>query len=191
LEFCFLWSAIDVGFFFSELPFEVGACCRSDLVCFATLRLKKPPLKTKSFLFLKQFATFAVAQPPFVIRLPADGKNLSIKQNTMPFNPTLDDKLQRITAQWPHAERKKMFGGTGYLVNGNMVTGVYKDLLVLRVGKNEEEELLTQPWCRPMDITGKPMKGWLFVEAEGWDNDQRLNELVARARDFVETLPKK
>ncbi len=109
----------------------------------------------------------------------------------MPYNPALDDKLQRITAQWPHAERKKMFGGTGYLVHGNMVTGVYKDLLVLRVGKNEEEELLTQPWCRPMDITGKPMKGWLFVEAEAWDNDERLGELVAWARDFVETLPKK
>jgi TfoX/Sxy family transcriptional regulator of competence genes len=109
----------------------------------------------------------------------------------MPYNPALDDKLRHLTAQWPYAERKKMFGGTGYLLNGNMVAGVYKDLLVLRVGKDTEEKLLAQPWCRPMDITGKPMKGWLFVEAGGWDNDERLGELVAQARAFVETLPAK
>lgn len=109
----------------------------------------------------------------------------------MPYNPALDDKLQHIASQWPGSERKKMFGGTGYLLHGNMVAGVYRDLLVLRVGKIQEEELLTQPWCRPMDVTGKPMKGWLFVEAEGWDNDARLADLVEQARDYVSTLPPK
>ena len=109
----------------------------------------------------------------------------------MPYNPALDEKLQRLTAQWPHIERKKMFGGTGYLLNGNMVTGVYKDLLVLRVGGDQEAELLAHPWCRPMDVTGKPMKGWLFAEAEGWDNEQRLGELVAQAKSFVDTMPPK
>lgn len=109
----------------------------------------------------------------------------------MPYNPALDEKLQNFIAQWPHTERKKMFGGTGYLSNGNMVAGVYKDLLVLRVGQDTEEELLTHPWCRPMDVTGKPMKGWLFVEAEGWDNDERLHNLVSQAKAFVDTLPGK
>jgi TfoX/Sxy family transcriptional regulator of competence genes len=109
----------------------------------------------------------------------------------MPYNLALDEKLQRLAAQWSSSERKKMFGGTGYLINGNMVTGVYKDLLVLRVGKDSEEKLLANPWCRPMDITGKPMKGWLFVESEGWDNDERLTELVAQAKTFVDMLPKK
>ena len=109
----------------------------------------------------------------------------------MPYNIALDDKLQHITVEWPRCERKKMFGGTGYLSNGNMVTGVYRDLLVLRVGKGMEQELLTQPWCRPMDVTGKSMKGWLFVESDGWDNDQALNDLVAQAKAFVDTLPAK
>lgn len=109
----------------------------------------------------------------------------------MPYNPALDEKIQRIVAQWPHIERKKMFGGTGYLSNGNMVTGVYKDLLVLRVGKDIETELLAQPWCRPMDVTGKSMKGWLFVESEGWDDDRRLKDLIGRAKVFVDTLPVK
>ena len=109
----------------------------------------------------------------------------------MPYNTALDDKLQRIASEWPHCERKKMFGGTGYLSNGNMVTGAYRDLLVLRAGKDMEQELLTQPWCRPMDVTGKPMKGWFFVEAEGWDNDQTLSDLVAQAKTFVDTLPAK
>lgn len=109
----------------------------------------------------------------------------------MPYNPALDEKLQHIAAQWPDTERKKMFGGTGYLSKGNMVTGVYKDLLVLRVGEGQEQKLLAHAWCRPMDVTGKPMKGWLFVEAEGWDNDERLGELVAQAKAFVDTMPAK
>ena len=109
----------------------------------------------------------------------------------MPYNAALDDKLQRLTAEWPHCVRKKMFGGTGYLSNGNMAAGVYRDLLVLRVGKDMEQELLTQSWCRPMDLTSKPMKGWLFVEAEGWDNDHTLSDLVTQAKFFVDTLPAK
>lgn len=106
----------------------------------------------------------------------------------MPYNTALDDKLQSIASTWSNGERKKMFGGTGYLSNGNMVSGVYRDLLVLRVGRDVEQELLTQPWCRPMDITGKPMKGWLFVESEGWDNENIINDLVAKAKSFVDTL---
>ena len=109
----------------------------------------------------------------------------------MPYNPSLDDKLQQIVARWPQIERKKMFGGTGYLSQGNMVAGVYRDLLVLRVGVETEKELLTRPWCRPMDITGKPMKGWLFVEAEGWDDERLLGDLVTRAKTFADTLPPK
>ena len=131
------------------------------------------------FFYLKHFALFL--SPVIFPKI----------ESPMPYNPALDERLQRITEQWPDFERKKMFGGTGYLLNGNMVTGVYKDLLVLRVGKDLEQELLTQPWCRPMDITGKPMKGWLFVEANGWDNDQRLDELVTLAKVFVGTLPAK
>ncbi len=109
----------------------------------------------------------------------------------MPYNPALDEKLQHFSARWPGVERKKMFGGTGYLSAGNMVAGVHKDLLVLRVGPETEQELLKQPWCRPMDLTGKSMKGWLLIEAEGWDNEDRLDELIAQAKAFVDTLPKK
>ncbi len=109
----------------------------------------------------------------------------------MPYNPALDDKLQNITLKWSGIERKKMFGGTGYLLNGNMVAGAYRDLLVLRVGKDQELDLLAQPWCRPMDITGKPMKGWLFVEADAWDHEQQLADLLEQARSFVGALPPK
>lgn len=109
----------------------------------------------------------------------------------MPFNPALDEKIQHIVSKWPAIERKKIFGGTGYLSRGNMLTGVYKDLLVLRVGESAEPELLAQAWCRPMDITGKSMKGWLFVEPEGWDDEHRLLQLLMQARAFVDTLPAK
>lgn len=116
---------------------------------------------------------------------------LASNRNTMPFNPALDDKLQNIVKDWPNTKRIKMFGGTGYLLNGNMVVGVYRELLVLRIGKEQEEEMLTQTWCRPMDVTGKPMKGWLFVESEAWDSDEHLTELVEQARRYVSTMPPK
>lgn len=109
----------------------------------------------------------------------------------MPYNPALDDKLKALFSDLPFVERKKMFGGTAYMLHGNFLTGVYKDLLVIRVGRDKEEELRTYPWCRPMDITGKPMKGWLFVEAEAWDNAAMLQDLLNAASEFVQTLPKK
>jgi TfoX/Sxy family transcriptional regulator of competence genes len=109
----------------------------------------------------------------------------------MPCNPSLDDKLRQIVSQWPQIERQKMFGGTSYLLQGNMVAGVYRDLLVLRVGQETERELLARPWCRPMDITGKPMKGWLFVEPAGWDDERHLGKLVNLAKTFADTLPPK
>jgi TfoX/Sxy family transcriptional regulator of competence genes len=159
------------------------------------------PLEFCRYLFLKRRSA-AAAFPDSIGRRIENKKFILKKQialhsppkntdTTMPYNAALDEKLQRIASEWPACERKKMFGGTGYLLNGNMVAGVYKDLLVLRVGKAIEEELLTQPWCRPMDVTGKPMKGWLFVESEAWDDDGRLNELTAHAKDFVATLPPK
>ena len=77
------------------------------------------------------------------------------------------------------------------LMNGNMVCGVYKDYLILRLGEKAAADALKKSDTRPFDITGKPMKGWVMVEDRGFETDDKLKAWLDRARDFVQTLPPK
>ena len=86
--------------------------------------------------------------------------------------------------------RKKMFGGTCHLINGNMMCGVYKDCLVLRLGEGLAAKALKEPHVRPFDVTGKPMKGWVMVEKGGFEG-QHLDQWLEKARVFAESLPSK
>lgn len=107
----------------------------------------------------------------------------------MPYDQELDDRLGAAIAGWG-ATRKKMFGGTCQLLNGNMFCGVYKDYLILRLGPEQAERSLSGPHVKPMDITGRPMKGWVMVGRAGV-NDVVLGQWLAEARRFAETLPPK
>jgi TfoX/Sxy family transcriptional regulator of competence genes len=84
-----------------------------------------------------------------------------------------------------------MFGGVGFLLNGNMLDGVWKNSLIARLGSEAGEETLLEPHVREFDITGKPMKGWVMVESEGVEHDDQLKEWIDRATRFVKTLPAK
>lgn len=89
------------------------------------------------------------------------------------------------------AQAKKMFGGIAYMVQGNMCIGVSQDNLMVRVGKEAHAEAMALPGARPMDFTGKPMNGYVFVEPEGFATEKDLAAWVQRALDFVLTLPAK
>jgi hypothetical protein len=108
---------------------------------------------------------------------------------TMPYDQQLDDRILGMIADWGTI-RKKMFGGTCHLINGNMMCGVYKDYLILRLGEEAGTAALSQKHTRPFDITGRPMKGWVMVEQEGL-NDAALQEWLDKARAFAQTLPPK
>jgi len=86
---------------------------------------------------------------------------------------------------------KKMFGGVGFLLNGNMACGVNKDDLIVRVSPDKHTELLIRLHARPFDLTGKPMKGWLLVEADGCKTDKQLSTWVKEGVEFALTLPPK
>jgi hypothetical protein len=107
----------------------------------------------------------------------------------MAYNEELDSKITEIVSDWG-AIRKKMFGGTCYLLKGNMVCGVYKDYLVLRLGENQIPEAFSLPYVKPFDITGRPMKGWVMVEEAGFKG-KALGRWLKKARDFVSSLPPK
>ena len=81
-----------------------------------------------------------------------------------------------------------MFGGVGFLLNGNMLVGVWKDSLIVRLGPDEGEAALLEPHVREFDITGRPMKGWMLVEPEGVGDDDQLKGWIEHAMRFVGTL---
>lgn len=86
---------------------------------------------------------------------------------------------------------KKMFGGIAFMVRGNMACGVARDDLMVRVGPEQHDDALALPHARPMDFTGKPMRGFVFVEPEGYASDSDLAVWVELSMNFVAALPAK
>jgi TfoX/Sxy family transcriptional regulator of competence genes len=109
----------------------------------------------------------------------------------MAFDATLAARMRAILTRRKNIEERKMFGGVGFLLNGNMLVGVWKDSMIVRLGLNEFDDVLCEPHVREFDITGKPMKGWIMVEPGGLKDDDQLKDWIARATTFVKTLPKK
>ncbi|MGE3623019.1 MAG: TfoX/Sxy family protein [Bdellovibrionales bacterium] len=109
----------------------------------------------------------------------------------MPFDPGLAERLSEILDSRKGFELKKMFGGIGWLLNGHMCVGVYKEWLIIRVGEASAAKLFGEKHVKPMDITGKPMKGWAMISPDGVCEDSDLSRYVELAEKFVKTLPKK
>lgn len=109
----------------------------------------------------------------------------------MAYDESLAVRIRSTLARKKGIEEKKMFGGVCFLLNGNMLVGVWKEFLIARLGPGQGDEALLEPHVRKMDITGKPMKGWVMVEPEGVEDNEQLEEWVERAVKFVKTLPRK
>lgn len=86
---------------------------------------------------------------------------------------------------------KRMFGGLAMMVNGNMACGIIGFNLMVRVGPDAHAECAELPHAAPMDFTGRPMKGYLYVEPEGIATARDLKAWVKRGMSFARTLPPK
>jgi hypothetical protein len=109
----------------------------------------------------------------------------------MPYNDDLANRVRAALGTLCEITEKKMFGGLAFMLNGNMCVGVTNDDLMVRVGTAEHETLLALPHARPMDFTGRPMKGFVFVGLEGIEKAESLKEWLGRGVSFAQTLPKK
>ena len=109
----------------------------------------------------------------------------------MGYNLDLEDRIDRLTDRLGEVAKKKMFGGIGYLVNGNMCFGIHKESLVIRTSPEKAEELLKSEYIVPFDITGRPMKGWLLVSPDVLESEDQLLDMLKLGISFVKTLPKK
>ena len=109
----------------------------------------------------------------------------------MPYDHTLADRMRPMLLPRAGSSEKSMFGGIGFFMYGNMCCGIWKDLLVIRLSPELASSELKKKHVRVMDITGRPMKGWLFVETPSYQKDQDLLAWVGKACAFASSLPKK
>lgn len=93
----------------------------------------------------------------------------------MPYDETLAERVRRgFTARRIKHEAKPMMGGLCFMVDGKMCVGVESNRLMARIGPEAYDDALTRKGCRPMDFTGRPMRGFVFVEPEGLKTEQDL-----------------
>ncbi len=109
----------------------------------------------------------------------------------MPYDEGLAERIRDIFDGDDDVTEKKMFGGLTFMVNGNMCCGLNKEDLMLRLGAEEATEALKDPHARDMDFTGKPLKGFVYVNADGYAEDADLEAWVERAAKFARSLPAK
>jgi TfoX/Sxy family transcriptional regulator of competence genes len=108
----------------------------------------------------------------------------------VPYDPHLAQRMRAALRSREEFVEKKMFGGCCWMLNGNMICGVEVGRYMFRVGKDLEPEALARPGARPMDITGKPMRGFVWVSAEAADAEN-LEQWIALAERYVGALPAK
>lgn len=109
----------------------------------------------------------------------------------MAYKEDLAQRVRDLLSEQSGYVEKKMFGGIGFLLHGNMACGVLEDQLIIRVGPERYEQARLAPWTQPLDRSGRPMTGWVTVFSEGYQDDQDLARWVDQGVEFALTLPPK
>ena len=109
----------------------------------------------------------------------------------MPYDEILADRVRALAVHRDGYSERKMFGGLSFMINGNMFAGVVRQDLMLRVGKDAFDDALKRPGAKPMDFSGRPMVGMVFVEPPGVASDEALRAWLDEVLAFVETIPPK
>lgn len=102
----------------------------------------------------------------------------------MAFDEALANRIREALVENPEVEEKYMFGGMCFMVKGKMCVGVVKDEMMCRVDPALQELLLEKTGCRPMDFSGKPMKGYVFVEQSALRSKKELTYWTNLCLDF-------
>ncbi|MBL7865480.1 MAG: TfoX/Sxy family protein [Cyclobacteriaceae bacterium] len=103
----------------------------------------------------------------------------------MPYNEKLAERTREIISR-THKKvvEKKMFGGLCFMVNNKMCLGVEQERLMVRLDPGRYDEAMEREGCKPMDFTGKIMKGYVFVDIDALNTTKKLDYWVQLALDF-------
>ncbi|TLV03393.1 TfoX/Sxy family protein [Dyadobacter luticola] len=85
----------------------------------------------------------------------------------MAFDEKLSDRIREALVNVPNVTEKRMFGGICFMVNDKMCVGIADEKLMCRIGEAQYGDALSKPGCTEMVFTGRPMKGYVYVEPEG------------------------
>ncbi|MFO1439016.1 MAG: TfoX/Sxy family protein [Verrucomicrobiaceae bacterium] len=103
----------------------------------------------------------------------------------MAYDTTIADRVtDMLVARRATFYTKAMFGGLCFMVNDKMCLGVVKAALMVRLDPDKQEDALKEPGCSPMEFTGRPMKGFVFVDAAHLDSETQLRHWVNLALEF-------
>lgn len=109
----------------------------------------------------------------------------------MAYDEILAARVRRALAARNGVTEKRFFGGVTFLYRGNMAVGVINCDLVVRVGPDDYDAMVAQPHARPMDYTGKPLKGFVYVASAGCKTTPALARWVERGLDYAGSLKSK
>jgi len=109
----------------------------------------------------------------------------------MAYNEKVAGRLSKVFSEHKGVVEKKMFGGIAYMYRDHMCVGVIDDMLMIRVGPEQYEKALSEKHVKPMDFTGRPMKGYVYVEPAGFKTEKSLKQWIELGIEFVKTLPPK
>ena len=103
----------------------------------------------------------------------------------MAYDEKLAARVRTALSARTNVVERKMFGGLTFMVSGRMCCGVSRDELIVRLDPEREEEALARPYARPMDFTGRPMRGFVTIGPEGL-RGARLNRWLREAVAWAE-----
>ena len=106
----------------------------------------------------------------------------------MAYDEDLADRIRQAVGPRADVTEKTMFGGIAFLLDGKMFVGIVKDDLMVRVGPERYEAALREANVRPMDFTGRPMNGYVFVGPKGSRTEKSVRRWVDQGAAFVATL---
>jgi TfoX/Sxy family transcriptional regulator of competence genes len=106
----------------------------------------------------------------------------------MAYDAALVEKVRRATARRRGVTERAMFGGVAFLLGGKMFCGVATGDLMVRVGPEKHAAALARTHVRPMDFTGRPMRGYVFVGPGGTRTQRQVDAWVAMGASFVATI---
>ena len=109
----------------------------------------------------------------------------------MAYDEKLAGRVRKVLAKRKEVKEINMMGGLCFTLRGNMCCGVAGKKLMVRVGKEQYESALQKPHAKPMDLTGRPLRGFVFVMPQGVRTRKALKVWVDLGVRYANSLPAK
>lgn len=109
----------------------------------------------------------------------------------MAYDEALAERIRALLRTRHDVDERRMFGGVAFMIRGHMSCGIVGSTLMVRVDPGDAQRLLRTTHARPMDFTGRPMRGFVFVDSPGVAAPAGLRAWIRRATEWADAQPLK